>query len=237
MTTEQEDSDAEDRSARRLSLFICCAALDVPLFTTELFIGITTTSTPSGREHGSTPYLWSHTQSFAFRPNDDFVKIPLPVLSILANDLGVKASNAFTLCIRIDEAYGSIPTFQRAGQVSVPTDLLAALGSMIDVPTGSDVRFICLEHKVADEDERRVSTGSNGSYSAGMMSRKRILYANSQLLGGRSDYFADLFKGDFAEAKTGGSGRYKTVVVSNADFDTVYWMLRYVLTLLLAPHD
>jgi hypothetical protein len=193
------------------------------LFTTELFIGITAITPPSGREYGSTPYLWSHSQAFTFRPNDDFVKIPLPVLSVLAENANVKTSNAFTLCIRIDEAYGSVPTFQPAGQVSVPTDLVAALGSMIDVPTGADVRFVCLEHMLASEEDRRTSTVS---YISGMTSRKRALYANSQILGGRSAYFADLFKGDFSESKLGGTDGYKTVMVGSADFHTVYWMLR-----------
>lgn len=230
MTTEGEGE--EERSScpsRRLSIFICCVALDVPPFTTDLFVGIIGTSQESGREYGSTPYLWSHSQPYTFRLHDNFVKIPLPVLSELAKVPSISDHNAFTICISICETYGRSPAFQPAGEVRVPTDLISALGSMIDVPAGSDVRFVCLEHRLEEaEGSRRGSAESDGMYTSRLVSRKRVLYANSQVLAGRSTYFADLFKGDFAEAVLSQTERYKTVLVESADFDTVYWMLRSV---------
>lgn len=225
MTKDDED---DDLSTRRLSLFLCCAALDSPGFYSNIFIGIISPSTKSGREYASTEYLWSHTQEYEFRPNDDFVRMPLPVLSTLVADPGINPHDAFILCIKIEEVYGTIPRFLPPDQVAVPTDLISALGALIDVPSSADVRFVCLQHQL-EEPRRRVSGDSNTSTdsTSGIRSRKRVIYANSQILSHRSPYFADLFTSDFLETSIDKGERYKTIMVDSTDFETVYWMLRY----------
>ena len=226
MTKDDEDDES---STRRLSLFLCCAALDSPGFTSKIFVGITSPSSTSGREYSSTEYLWSHTQGYDFRPNDDFVKIPLPVLSTLVADPSIGPHDAFILCIKIEEVYGTIPKFLPPDEVMVPTDLTSALGALVDVPSSADVKFVCLQHQL-EEPRRRVSGDSSSSTdsTSGLRSRKRVIYANSQILSHRSPYFADLFASDFAESLSNKGERYKTIIVDSADFETVYWMLRYV---------
>lgn len=217
-------------SGRRLWLFVCCHGLDAPSFKMDLLVGIVgcPTSSSSSLATGPTPYLWTHRQRCEFLPpGDDFFAFPFPLLSDLVADPGVREHDAFTICISITESYGldddRAITFQPPGQVNVPVDLVAALGALVDLPAGADVRFVCLEHQTRGDEDGEAERIS---------SRKRIVYANSQVLGSRSTYFADLFKGDFAESSSVVDERYKTVIVESADFETVYWMLRYVH----APH-
>jgi hypothetical protein len=207
-----------------LSLYICSLlrsreAYHCPAFTSAIFIGITGSS-KSGREHGSTTYLWKHEELYNFQPHDDFIKIRLPTLSHIARDPSVVSENAITLCIRIEEDYGEQPNFQKDGFVQVPNDLVSALGALIDIPNGADVKFVCLEHEIQRED------GQDGGDEPGLRSRKRVIYANSQILTKRSSYFEDLFATSFVETAAPQFDRFKAVVVESADFNTVYWMMR-----------
>jgi len=212
------NEEGQNPSPRYLSLYICALLRSYepsycPPSISDIFVGITGTP-QSGREYGTIDYLWSHTEKFNFHPNDDFIKVRLPVLSEISKHPSISGENAFTLCIRIEQEYGSSPAFQREGTVAVPKDMITAMASLIDVPNGADVKFVCLEHEI-QEDEME-----------GMRSRKRIIYANSQVLAARSQYFQDLFAISFAENTQVANDKFKTVVVESADFNTVYWMLR-----------
>jgi len=127
--------------------------------------------------------------------------------------------------MRIEQEYGNVPAFQREGHVSVPKNMVGAMAALIDVPNGADVRFVCLEHEIESEGEGE----GEGGEEEKMRSRKRVIYANSQILASRSQYFQDLFATAFVETTQVSTDRFKTVVVESADFNTVYWMLRYVL--------
>ena len=214
VTTEEHEP-----ITRHLSLYICSLLrsrepyLCSP-YIANIFVGITGTPL-SGREYGSTEYLWTHSERFNFQPNDDFIKVRLPVLSEISQHPSIRSSNAFTLCIRIEQEYGTVPAFQDYGRVTVPRDMINAMAALIDVPNGADVKFICLEHEIPEEGD-----------GEGMRSRKRVVYANSQVLAARSPYFQDLFATSFQETSQVSSDRCKTVVVESADFNTVYWMLR-----------
>ena len=65
-----------------------------------------------------------------------------------------------------------------------------------------------------------------------MLARKRILYAHSDILTKRSEYFATMLRSSFNE--TGGLGllpgerKLYTIVVEEADFVTIYWLLKWV---------
>jgi hypothetical protein len=206
-------------NTKHLSLYICSLlrsreTYHCPPFMANIFVGITGTP-KSGREYGSTEYLWTHSEKFNFQPNDDFIKVRLPILSEISQHPSIATSNAFTLCIRIEQEYGTAPAFQEDGKVTVPRGMINAMATLIDVPNGADVKFICLEHETPEEEDEE-----------GMRSRKRVIYANSQVLAARSPYFQDLFATSFQETSQGSSDRFKTVVVESADFNTVYWMLR-----------
>lgn len=52
-------------------------------------------------------------------------------------------------------------------------------------------------------------------------SRKRILYAHSEILEEKSEYFKDLLASGFSETQ-----RYNTIIVDDASFSTLYWILQ-----------
>jgi hypothetical protein len=231
VTTDENDTP----DSRCLSLYICSLlrsreVYPCPPFTSSIFIGLTGSSI-SGREHGSTNYLWTHAERYNFQPEDNYIKVRLPTLSALARHETVIKENALTICIRIEQEYGeqpkSKPNFQEEGHVKVPNDMVSALGALVDVPNGADVRFVCLEHEL-DKDEGQMEGGEGYEDGEGLRSRKRVIYANSQVLSRRSSYFEDLFATSFLETTAPQVDRVKTVVIESADFNTVYWMIRYV---------
>lgn len=57
-----------------------------------------------------------------------------------------------------------------------------------------------------------------------------MIYAHSDILTRRSDYFATMFTSSFSENPTGlipGDRKLYTVVVEEADFETTYWLLKF----------
>lgn len=115
------------------------------------------------------------------------------------------------------------------------------LRSMID--TG-DVQFICLERKDSGElldetpespstevTQSRRSSSSTGTHPQSI-ARKRIIYAHSDILKRRSEYFATMLNSSFAENLTGtripGERKMYTITVEEADFVTIYWLLKWV---------
>lgn len=75
----------------------------------------------------------------------------------------------------------------------------------------------------------------SGSISPGLFSghptaRKRIIYAHSDILTRRSEYFATMLSSSFSENSAGASNgerKLYTIVVEEADFETIYWLLKY----------
>jgi len=133
----------------------------------------------------------------------------------------VEMADEFSLCIQIGSPARNGPGFGLPDQLILPQSVIEGLKGLVDSPTG-DVRFVCLEHVPVS------SEGEDGK--AQTMSRKRVLYAHSDVLKARGDYFKDLLTGGFAESEVArrAETRYTTILVDDAGFDTVYWMLRYV---------
>ncbi len=101
-----------------------------------------------------------------------------------------------------------------------------------------DVRFICLEKYVNREDNpahgstpsiSSSSSGTSSPFSGYATARKRIIYAHSDILIHRSEYFATMLSSSFSEntAATNGERKVYTVIVEEADFETIYWLLKY----------
>ena len=102
------------------------------------------------------------------------------------------------------------------------------------------MRFVCLERRLNNEassglssnlptqstDSLSSSVSPFGSYTS---ARKRIIYAHSDILIRRSDYFATMLASSFAEnsAKSTGERKLYTIIVEDADFETIYWLLKY----------
>lgn len=145
----------------------------------------------------------------------------LPKLSGLLEKKEVDLADEFMICIQIGSPARNGPGFGLPDQLVLPQSVIEGLRGLVDSPTG-DVRFVCLEHVPVP------SEGEEGK--AQTMSRRRVLYAHSDVLKARGDYFKDLLTGGFAESEVArrGETRYTTILVHDAGFDTVYWMLRWV---------
>ena len=99
---------------------------------------------------------------------------------------------------------------------------------------------MCLERRLNSEPSSGSGTNSSnqstvslpgsvsqfGSYTT---ARKRVIYAHSDILIRRSDYFATMLASSFAENSAISTGERKvyTVVVEDADFETIFWLLKY----------
>ena len=97
------------------------------------------------------------------------------------------------------------------------------------------MRFVCLERRLNNEasgpsNQSTVpSSGSVSLFDSYTTARKRIIYAHSDILVRRSEYFATMLASSFAEnsAISTGERKHYTVVVEDADFETIYWLLKY----------
>ncbi|EAU84666.2 hypothetical protein CC1G_00185 [Coprinopsis cinerea okayama7 len=171
------------------------------------------------------------------------MECPLPSLSDLLRNERIRETDSFVICLQIHSPSGpSIP--QQPATCYVPRDLLDGLEASLDNPitdTG-DVKFICLERLVeGDEPPLSASTSSMsrqtssslGSprhpFSSQATARKRVIYAHSDILVRRSEYFATMLSSSFSETSSTVPGERKihTIVVEEADFETIYWLLKF----------
>lgn len=215
-----------------LSIFLSCITVETaPVeysFSTTIFAGIRPATVDVGQKYAETHWSWHCQLTHEFSRETDYARIALPDYNTV---LLPQAAGEWVLVLRIacPPAPPALDTHQygaaakrgtdwvEPGQVTVPRDVMLGLADLLDSPSG-DVQFICLEHvreacKGGDEGEERI------------LSRKRIIYAHSEILRSRSAYFKMLLDGGFKE--TEGQAR-RTVLVDDAGYDTVYWLLRYV---------
>jgi hypothetical protein len=99
---------------------------------------------------------------------------------------------------------------------------------------------------------RSPSTASSSAHESSSIlspqtyARKRIIYAHSDILIRRSEYFATMLASSFSENNSqgqwvsrGSERKTYTVIVEEADFVTIYWLLKWVYAnwLLFKEHD
>lgn len=195
---------AEPSAPTSLSLYITSPTLEsAPLdyaFTSSIFIGIRPSPPDVGLSQSYTRWVWHTSLEHEFTKDSEHATVTLPPLEdLLQGPIG--ADDGFTLCVQLGSPAQLKPGFTVPETFMAPTSMLHALGSLVDSSSG-DVQFVCLEHEAT-------------------LSRKRILYAHSEILRARSDYFKSLLAGGFREVEGG-----KVVVVDDADYGTVYWMLQ-----------
>lgn len=116
------------------------------------------------------------------------------------------------------------------------------------------MRFVCLEklnpegqapanlHPTDAASMRSSSSASSYSpFSSQTTARKRIIYAHSDILIRRSEYFATMLSSSFSEnpGLVPGERKLYTIVVEEGDFETIYWLLKfcYANWLLFKEHD
>jgi len=108
------------------------------------------------------------------------------------------------------------------------------------------VRFICLEKldqtqpsspNLAPNNALPRSPGSVSSSSSHSpfftqtTARKRVIYAHSDIISRRSDYFATMLASSFSENAHGlvpSERNLCTIIVEEADFQTIYWLLKWI---------
>ncbi|KAF9006518.1 hypothetical protein BDQ17DRAFT_1351883 [Cyathus striatus] len=192
-------------------------------------------------ERGARPnWVWEYWQhDWVFRQESEVWACPLPSLSSLLNNSRIRETDSFVICIQIHSPAGpSVP--QQPSVYYVPRDLLEGLEASLDNSNTGDVRFVCLEKLMAAAspvlpssdaayDRQSISSQSSQSpFSSQTTARKRIIYAHSDILTRRSDYFATMFSSAFSEnSGLAGDRKFYTVIVEEADFETIYWLLKY----------
>ena len=73
------------------------------------------------------------------------------------------------------------------------------------------------------------SSSSLSLFSSQTTARKRVIYAHSDIISRRSDYFATMLASSFAENTPGlGERKLHSIIVEEADFETIYWLLKWV---------
>ncbi|KAF9534771.1 hypothetical protein CPB83DRAFT_842918 [Crepidotus variabilis] len=196
-------------------------------------------------ERGARPeWVWEFWQNdWVFRRGSEVWECPLPSLSSLLENPRIRETDSLVICIQIHCPVGpSIP--QQPSVYYVPKDLLDGLEASLDNQNTGDVRFICLERYNNHDEPSTVEPGISdapspfGSYAT---ARKRVIYAHSDILVRRSEYFSTMLSSAFSENSTATVGERKlyTVVVEEADFETIYWLLKYCYAnwLLFRQHD
>ncbi|ESK94480.1 hypothetical protein Moror_8138 [Moniliophthora roreri MCA 2997] len=230
-----------------LSLYITCLMLDSGYADYEMsasMMAAVKCQQDRAGERGARPdWLWETWQNdWVFREGNEVWACSLPPLSVLLeNNSRIRETDSLVICVQIHCPLG--PFFpSHPSAYYVPKDLLDGLEASLDNPNTGDVRFVCLERfnseavppsptEVSSPVTYRPtsSTSTAHSHSSQMTARKRIIYAHSDILTRRSEYFATMLSSSFSENQAHLSGERKiyTVVVDEADFETVYWLLKY----------
>ncbi|KAG8720757.1 hypothetical protein FRC09_009051 [Ceratobasidium sp. 395] len=237
--------DAVGVASARLSVFVTSLMLDyAPHTNTELcttmMAAVRVRGDLAGERGARADWLWEFwDQDWTFRKESEFWECSLPPLSTILEHPRVAATNSFVLCIQIHTPVGpQIP--QQPSIYYVPKDLLEGIEASLDNANTGDVQFVCLERLgpsnspsgTLTPNSRRSSSESTSYPSSRLIARKRVIYAHSDILRTRAggEYFSTMFSSGFAESAAPVSGERKmhTVVVEEADFNTIYWMLKWV---------
>ncbi|KNZ77169.1 hypothetical protein J132_06164 [Termitomyces sp. J132] len=239
-------SDLHNINKPTLSLYITSLMVDFAHVDYELSASMMTAikcQADRFGERGAPPeWVWDFWQSnWVFRHEHEVWECPLPPLSVLLENARIRETDSFVICVQIHCPSGPFDPQQPAVHC-VPRDLLDGLEASLDNSNTGDVRFICLERQPpsplpinATPPTSRQSSSSVASYSpfsSQTTARKRVIYAHSDILIRRSEYFATMLTSSFSEnpAVTNGERSIYTVVVEEADFETIYWLLKFCYT-------
>ncbi|KZO96303.1 hypothetical protein CALVIDRAFT_564170 [Calocera viscosa TUFC12733] len=189
-----------------------------------------------GSERGSpAEWVWENwEQNWCFRKESEFWECPLPPLSTLLENQNIALSDSFIICMQIHSPVGPfVPQLPSAHYI--PRNLLDGFEASLDNAHTGDVAFIVLERsgsavQSAPQSPRSVSSRLSGGRP--QTARKRVIYAHSDILKSRSNYFETMLNSAFSEASYSLSKERKiyTIVVEDADFISVYWLLKWVYT-------
>jgi hypothetical protein len=221
--TIDEYSDGEGVQEPRIMLAIIATWAkysDIPpdgQFAREVFIGLKQLELPGERALGEPEWLWSHAAVASFSKRQEYHEVVLPPLSVLLDDPGVVARDSFSIRIVVKHASEvGLPPLVHSDQQFVSRRITRMNGALLDSQRTGDVRFVCLEHQ----------DSSTPTEYEGAMARRRIVYAHWELLV-HAEYFKATLAGGFSEAS---DAAVTTLIVDDAAFNTVYWVLRWLYT-------
>ncbi|KII94908.1 hypothetical protein PLICRDRAFT_128240, partial [Plicaturopsis crispa FD-325 SS-3] len=261
--TPQPDSGTatETETTPTLSVYITSLMLDFPhsdfAMSASMMTAIKCQDDRVGERGARAEWVWEHWQSdWTFRHESEVWECPLPPLSTLLNNPRIRDTDSFVVCVQIHCPVGPFYP-QQPSAYFVPRDLLDGLEASLDNSNTGDVRFVCLERlsqqqpyssptlsppSTARSKSRSSTSSSYSPFSSQTTARKRIIYAHSDILTRRSEYFSTMLASAFSEnaaALAPGERKLYTVVVEEADFDTIYWLLKWVYAnwLLFREHD
>ncbi|ADV22573.1 hypothetical protein I315_05874 [Cryptococcus gattii Ru294] len=177
----------------------------------RIFLGITYCNSNPGHRYAQTRYVWSETLEHNFH-NDSVMHFVLPLLSILLEDTEIRRDDALRLCVYIEVAAPEKPKFRLPNDIAKKTT--KGLARLLDKKSGDPSSVSGRATEVDPEEDL-------SDIKVTRQSRKRILYAHSEILEEKSEYFKDLLTSGFAETE-----RYNTIIVDDASFSTLYWILQ-----------
>lgn len=227
----------EQRVIDSISLYISATSVQNNAIEIEypatIFVGIKTTHTNTGAKYGETQYIWTSNTDFEFTKECEFHAIELPKISHLLQNPDVLKDDGFSICVHIASPVATRPSFTMPNEVTIPRRIIDSLASLVDSTTG-DVKFLCLEHVLMPISPNPFGEDSGvlGEKILGethhLVSRKRVLYAHSEILKASGDYFRGLLTGGFAESSDARrlDSNHVSIIVDDASFETVYWMLK-----------
>lgn len=238
-------SPVEENSKSFLSLFITSLIMDYAHGDFEssatMLAAIKCEDDAVGHRGSRPEWVWEFWQhDWVFRQGSEVWECPLPILSDLLENDRIRETNSFVICVQMHSPSG--PTIPQQPSVRyVPKDLLAGLEASLDNPNTGDVRFVCLErlHSEASVDltaspssvsrQSTCSTTSQAPFSSHITGRKRVIYAHSDILIRRSEYFATMLTSSFSESSglPHGERKVHNIIVEEAEFETIYWLLKY----------
>ncbi|GLB34028.1 hypothetical protein LshimejAT787_0109120 [Lyophyllum shimeji] len=250
--TPQSEGSSDASSKPTLSLYITSLMMEFAPPDYELSASMMTAikcQADRPGERGAPPeWVWDLWQmDWVFRQEHEVWECPLPPLSTLLENPRIRDTDSFVICVQIQ--CPSAPSHPQQPFVrAVPRDLLEGLEASLDNANTGDVRFICLERLHPETQTSptlhppdpttptsRRSSSSASSYSpfsSRTTARKRVIYAHSDILIRRSEYFATMLASSFSENPVLATGERKvyTIVVEEADFETIYWLLKFCYT-------
>src|SRR5882762_3362102 len=110
---------------------------------------------------------------------------------------------------------------------------------MLSLSDTGDVCFVCLERMQLDQrpsqpqsstprrtsgaSHRSSSSSSYSSFQSRTTARKRVIFAHSDILKHRSEYFSNMLSSSFSENVNTGDRKPVIITIEEADFVTVYW--------------
>ncbi|WWC62795.1 uncharacterized protein I303_105392 [Kwoniella dejecticola CBS 10117] len=213
---------------RTLSLYI--TSRNINTYTSQetsssagIFVGVTSLHPNAGHKYAETEYIWSNTSEYEFSIDNEYASIELPVLTdLLERNKSIEVEDGVMLCVRIGPKWDIQPGFKIPDPNLSST--LNGLGRLLDKPSG-DVLFVCLEHQLTRTEDDLPQNDEDTLASASVQSRKRCMYAHREILEEKSEYFKDLLNSGFKE-----SDGYARVVVGDIEYNTLYWVLRFLYT-------